>query len=180
MKMFLRDGESSHEISVSDLSVMNIRQAAAITDAVARLIPHEGVDYEIKGDGVNFSFNGITDKGELWCRFIHGYAKKHPINIKADADAMKNLMSYVFGLIPIDGVDYEPIITFTGASSEKITFKIEPKNEKGMFWARYVAEMMKKYPPSADYRAETLPEEPEPVEGIPEEFKEVKDEKVVY
>lgn len=180
MKMFLRDGESTREISVSDLSVMNVRQAAAIVDAVARLIPHEGVDYEVKEDGADFSFRWMTDKGEAWCRFIRDYERSHPTNIKADSFARKNLMAYVFDLIPVEGIDYEPVITFEGASSEKISFKIEPKNEKGMFWARYVAGMMSKYPPRADYKAEMLPDDPGPVVEDPDEFKEVSDEKIVH
>ena len=67
------------------LSFQQMRQAAAVMDGLGRLIPQEGVDYE-----VNITFKGanspsvsmeiipLTDKGEFWKAYVSDMIQKYP------------------------------------------------------------------------------------------------------
>ena len=180
MKFFMMDGEGRKEIMVDQLSPLNLRQASVVADAVARLIPHEGVDYDvsISADGRLRMF-AHTDKGEAWREYVGMELSNGDARISSGPDMKKELSALIGKLIPVDGLDYDTSITYSGRRDTSFSYRIDVRTERGKFWASYVTKMLKKYPPVPEYRADMLPENPGPVEEMQEEFKEVENEKVV-
>lgn len=83
MRMMLDNGNGRSNIE--NLSFPQTKQAAAIMDCLGRLIPQEGVDYEVEVvfKGVNdprLSMNIIarTDKGEWWKEYVKKMISKYP------------------------------------------------------------------------------------------------------
>lgn len=162
MKFALSASGTRTYLSISDLSDAQIRQAAFMADAVARLIPHRGVDYDIALNGSMVSFLGITDKGRAWSRRLADEFNGNPPDLSGE-NPMLDLESFIGRQIPNDGVDYDVVIVFHKDNPKSVSFRIEPRNERGEFWRDYVAEMIRKYPPIADYRGVVLEENPPPV-----------------
>lgn len=173
MRFMVIEGGAPHEVQVTGLSDVNLRQSAAIADAIARLIPHEGVDYLIDLTGGTLSFKPETDKGVQWCSYLRSMMAKNPPDIKVGPNAKIEMLAYITGVIPKDGIDYDSVITFKGPKSKEVSYRLTAYNEKGTFWRDYVSVMLKKYPPHPDYRADMLPDNPDPVVEVPKEFMEV-------
>ena len=83
MRLFVLDGDSRKP--VGQMTFQQTKQAAALMDCIGRLIPQEGVDYDVeitfKGDyDPNLKINIIphTDKGEWWKEFVKDMIKKYP------------------------------------------------------------------------------------------------------
>lgn len=69
--------ENGEPRQISEMSYVQGRQAMAIMDCIGRLIPQEGVDYDVsiifKGDNdsdVSMSIQPHTDKGEWWKKYV--------------------------------------------------------------------------------------------------------------
>lgn len=83
MKYFLVNGYE--KVAIESLSFAQSKQAVAIMDAVARLIPQEGVDYDVnitfKGQynqSVSMNIEAHTDKGEFWRQYVSQMINKYP------------------------------------------------------------------------------------------------------
>ena len=70
---------------VAQMTYPQTRQAAAIMDAIGRLIPQEGVDYDVeltfKGENnpsVSMSVIPLTDKGSWWKDYVVEMIRKYP------------------------------------------------------------------------------------------------------
>lgn len=75
--------------NLKDLTFAQTKQAAAIMDNIARLIPHEGVDYDVevtfKGDynpSVSMRIIPLTEKGVWWQKYVMEMLKKHPPTVE--------------------------------------------------------------------------------------------------
>lgn len=83
MRMSVVDGNGKKPLL--QMSFMQARQAAAIMDCLGRLIPQEGVDYDVeivfKGahdPGVSMNISALTDKGEWWRQYVMKMINKYP------------------------------------------------------------------------------------------------------
>ena len=72
------------------------------------------------------------------------------------------IMDGIARLIPQEGVDYDVCISFKGANNPSVSMDIIAHTDKGEWWKRYVAQIIKKYPPVVEYKGERLPESPSP------------------
>ena len=87
MRMLIDDGGARRP--VAELSYMQSRQAAAIMDCVGRLIPQEGVDYDVDiifrgeaNENLSMNITPHTDKGEWWRRYVSEMMKKYPPRVE--------------------------------------------------------------------------------------------------
>ncbi len=94
MHIFLESGGERKPIS--EMSFAQTKQAAAIMDCFGRLIPHEGVDYDVeitfKGDynpSVGMNLVALTDKGEWWKRYASEMIKKYPPTAENPKEAIE-------------------------------------------------------------------------------------------
>lgn len=144
MKFFLETEERRQEMSVNDLSSLQLRQATVVADTVARLIPHEGVDYEvdIPGSDTPFGIRPVTDKGEAWSEYVLAMMRSDPPRLGEDPHMSATV--YIGRLIPVEGVDYDPCLTFRSRSAKTLSYTVVPRTAKGRFWMRYVTAMLKK------------------------------------
>lgn len=79
MKMFVGNSPTTQ------LSFVQSKQASAIMDCIGRLIPQEGVDYEVtvifsgvNNPNVSLNITALTDKGEMWKDYVQTMIKKYP------------------------------------------------------------------------------------------------------
>lgn len=72
------------------------------------------------------------------------------------------IMDGIARLIPQEGVDYDVCISFKGANDPSVSMDIIAHTDKGAWWKRYVAQMIRKYPPVVEYKGDRLPENPSP------------------
>ena len=93
MKFFL-ENEKGRTL-IEDLSYAQSKQAVAIMDAVARLIPQEGIDYDVnitfKGEynpSVSMKIEAHTDKGEFWKQYVAQMIGKYPPKVDYAGDAL--------------------------------------------------------------------------------------------
>lgn len=144
MKFFLETEERRQEMSVNDLSSLQLRQATVVADTVARLIPHEGVDYEvdIPGSDTSFGIRPVTDKGEAWSEYVLSMMRSYPPRLGRDPHMDATV--YIGRLIPVEGVDYDSCLTFRNRSAKTLSYAVVPKTAKGRFWMRYVTAMLRK------------------------------------
>lgn len=70
------------------------------------------------------------------------------------------IMDGIGRLIPQEGVDYDVEVIFKGAYSPQVSMNIVPLTDKGIWWKKYVMEMISKYPPTVDNPEQSLPEDP--------------------
>lgn len=87
MRLFAISG--SGPVPVNNMTFQQTKQAAAVMDGIARLIPHEGVDYDVeitfKGDYdpmVSINVVALTDKGEWWRQYVMKMIKKYPPTVE--------------------------------------------------------------------------------------------------
>ena len=85
MILLKQNGDSAAPIPVNGLTVLQGNTVVAYADAIARLIPQEGIDYDVvitfSGESdLKTSMRIIphTDKGEWWKDYIHALIKKYP------------------------------------------------------------------------------------------------------
>lgn len=83
MHIFVQDGGVKRP--VTQMTIPQAKQAAAIMDCFGRLIPQEGVDYDVeitfKGSyspSVSIGVVAHTDKGEWWKKYVLEMIKKYP------------------------------------------------------------------------------------------------------
>lgn len=83
MRLFVDDGGGKSPLE--KMSFPQAKQAAAIMDCIGRLIPQEGVDYDVdiifKGaynQNVSMSIAARTDKGEWWRQYVLKMIGKYP------------------------------------------------------------------------------------------------------
>jgi len=83
MRIFVDEGGAKKPLA--KLSYPQAKQAAAIMDCVGRLIPQEGVDYNIDiifkstyDQNVSMSISPMTDKGEWWRQYVLKMINKYP------------------------------------------------------------------------------------------------------
>lgn len=172
MRFFAKKGDERFELDPSSLSRAETWQAAAVSDCIARMIPHEGVDYELNVSNSSICVIPLTDKGESWRNYVKSMMKSHPCEVYAGGDTRKSVMEYLGSMIPSEGVDYDVTVTFL-LDSARVTLEIAGFNEKGRFWRSHVMGMLKKYPPTTAYVADMLPENPEMSDEVMKEFQEV-------
>ena len=87
-----KGGEKSR---LTSLSFMQNKQASAIMDSIGRLIPIEGVDYNVEiifsadnASSVSMNITAMTDKGEWWRRYVMEMFKKYPPTIDAPGEPL--------------------------------------------------------------------------------------------
>ena len=87
MKALIKDGGSYSEIR--SMSFQQNKQAIAIADCIGRLIPQEGVDYEVEvifsgrnNPSVSMNIVPLTDKGEWWKKYVISMIGKYPPTIE--------------------------------------------------------------------------------------------------
>ena len=177
MKFFIKEGDEERPLLVTELSTTQLWQASAISDGIARMIPHEGVDYDVRMRGASFNILPLTDKGVEWS----GYVDKMILVTPPDIISSKlDVSTYLYGLLPEEGVDYDIRVVYKSSGSRNVVMDIETMNERGKFWRTYVMRMIRKYPPTTTYESERLPEDAVEVDDVPDEFKEGgQDEKVM-
>lgn len=80
---------------VSNMSFPQTKQAAAIMDCIGRLIPQEGVDYDVevifKGSynpSVSMNIVALTDKGEFWKKYVMEMIRKYPPTVENPDQAL--------------------------------------------------------------------------------------------
>lgn len=85
MHIFEDNGDGKGIKPVSNMSFPQTKQAAAIMDCIGRLIPQEGVDYDVevifKGSynpSVSMNIVALTDKGEFWKKYVMEMIRKYP------------------------------------------------------------------------------------------------------
>lgn len=78
-----------------NLSFAQNMQATAIMDGIARLIPQEGVDYDVhvifKGPNdpsVSMNIVAHTDKGEWWKQYVAQMIRKYPPVVEYKGDRL--------------------------------------------------------------------------------------------
>ena len=88
MKLLVKSGDGG-TTPVKEMSYMQSRQAGAIADCIGRLIPQEGVDYDMvvifngeADDNVQMRITPLTDKGEWWRGYVAEMIKKYPPNVE--------------------------------------------------------------------------------------------------
>jgi len=91
------------------------------------------------------------------------------------------IMDCIGRMIPHEGVDYDVHIIFHGNYSPSVSMDIVPHTDKGEWWKRYVAEMIKKYPPTVENPEPSIKEDEEKPDGESSEHtdKEAEDAQVV-
>lgn len=89
MHIFEDNGDGKGRKSVSNMSFPQTKQCAAIMDCIGRLIPQEGVDYDVevifKGSynpSVSMNIVALTDKGEFWKEYVMKMIKKYPPTVE--------------------------------------------------------------------------------------------------
>lgn len=94
MTLFKDDGNG--KVPIRELSFVQSRQAAAIMDCIGRLIPHEGVDYDVEiifkdknSPSVSLNIVSHTDKGEFWRRYVMQMISKYPPTAENPEEAIK-------------------------------------------------------------------------------------------
>jgi hypothetical protein len=150
MHTFVKDANGRKQIT--ELSFVQSKQASAIADAVARLIPQEGVDFDIESPSVSFNLRPHTDKG----KWLGGYIAK-----TIDLDKSVAVRDCVGRLIPKEGIDYDIEVLFNGENDKSVSMGIVALTEKGRLWREYAMPMLGKNPPTIENPPEAIQEEPE-------------------
>lgn len=95
MHIFEDKGDGKGRNPVSNMSFPQTKQAAAIMDCIGRLIPQEGVDYDVevifKGSynpQVSMNIVALTDKGEFWKKYVMEMIKKYPPTVENPDQAL--------------------------------------------------------------------------------------------
>lgn len=85
MKWFKEVDGKVEPTELSKLSVGQVHQTAAIADCIGRLIPQEGVDYDVNiivrgthDTRVSMQIVALTDKGAWWKKYVGEFIRKYP------------------------------------------------------------------------------------------------------
>jgi len=96
MKVAINDGKEKRPLH--NMTTPQIKQAVAIMDCIGRLIPQEGVDYDVeivfKGandPSVSMGVQALTDKGEWWKKYVLEFIKKYPPTIENPPEAIQEV-----------------------------------------------------------------------------------------
>ena len=83
------------KVPLQNLSFAQTKQAAAVMDCIGRLIPHEGVDYEVEiifksayDPSVSLNITALTDKGTLWKDYLMKMIAKYPPVVDYHGDVL--------------------------------------------------------------------------------------------
>lgn len=86
------------KVPLQDLSFAQVKQAAAVMDCIGRLIPHEGVDYEVEivfksayDPSVSLNITALTDKGTLWKEYLTKMIAKYPPVVDYRGDVLPDV-----------------------------------------------------------------------------------------
>lgn len=89
----VKDGQKT---PLKNMSWAQTKQAAAIMDCFGRLIPQEGIDYDVEIDfkgeydpSVSLNVTSQTDKGEWWKKYVAEMIKKYPPMVENPEEAIK-------------------------------------------------------------------------------------------
>ena len=95
MRLLINDGSGAQEIE--ELSFQQGKQASAIMDSIGRMIPQEGVDYDVEiifkskyDPSVSMNIVSHTDKGEWWKRYVMEMIRKYPPTVENPPQAIEN------------------------------------------------------------------------------------------
>jgi len=95
MKLFMNNGAGKQPIPNNRLSFAQSKQAAAIMDSIGRLIPQEGVDYDVhitfKGEynpSVSMDIVALTEKGQFWRKYISHMISKYPPRVDYQGEVL--------------------------------------------------------------------------------------------
>lgn len=87
MRIFVDDGRGRRP--AQQMTFAQTKQAGAIMDCFGRMIPQEGVDYDVeitfKGNynpSVSMNIVALTDKGEWWRRYLMEMLKTYPPRVE--------------------------------------------------------------------------------------------------
>lgn len=93
MNVYLR--QNGVKKKVGGLSFMQTKQCAAVMDAIGRLIPQEGVDYETEiifnganNSSVSMNITSLTEKGEWWKDYVMSMIGKYPPKMENPEEAI--------------------------------------------------------------------------------------------
>lgn len=93
MKMWL--AKDAGRSPLTQLSYAQTKQAMAVMDCIGRLIPQEGVDYDVeitfKGPNdpsVSLVIVALTDKGEKWKSYVEEMIRKYPPTVDFNGDVL--------------------------------------------------------------------------------------------
>lgn len=93
MHTYIKEGDGRKE--VKDLSWAQSKQACAIMDCFGRMIPQEGIDYDVeivfKGandPSVSMYMITHTEKGEWWKQYTMEMIKKYPPTVENPEQAI--------------------------------------------------------------------------------------------
>ena len=89
MHIFEDKGDGKGRKPVAKMSFPQTKQAAAIMDCIGRLIPQEGVDYDVEvifkgayNPQVSMNIVALTDKGEWWKKYVMEMIRKYPPTVE--------------------------------------------------------------------------------------------------
>lgn len=78
------------------MSFPQTKQAAAIMDCIGRLIPQEGIDYDVEiifngpnEPNVSMNISAHTDKGEWWKQYVMKMISKYPPTVDNPEEAIQ-------------------------------------------------------------------------------------------
>ena len=87
MKLLINDGSGTKP--VAGMSFAQNKQAAAVMDCIGRLIPQEGIDYDVEiifkseyDPQIAINLVAHTDKGEWWKEYVSKMINKYPPQVK--------------------------------------------------------------------------------------------------
>lgn len=87
MRLLIEDGGVKRPLQ--KMSFPQTKQAAAIMDCIGRLIPQEGVDYDVEvvfrgvnDPNVSINISPHTDKGEWWRQYVMTMIQKYPPTVE--------------------------------------------------------------------------------------------------
>lgn len=93
MRMIIEDEDGRRDIP--GMSYYQSRQAYAIMSCIGRLIPQEGIDYDVeiifKGandPSVSMNIVAHTDKGEWWKKYVMSMINKYPPTVEDPPQAL--------------------------------------------------------------------------------------------
>lgn len=95
MKWFKVENGQLEPTALEKLSVGQMHQTAAIADCLGRLIPTEGVDYDVhvilRGKNetrVSMQIEPLTDKGKWWKEYVSKMIHKYPPTTSYKGDVL--------------------------------------------------------------------------------------------
>lgn len=98
MKLLIDEGSGRQELT--ELSFQQGKQASAIMDCIGRMIPQEGVDYDVEiifkskyDPSVSMNVVPHTDKGDWWKKYVMEMIRKYPPTVENPPQAIDESQS---------------------------------------------------------------------------------------